>query len=274
MMKLFLFFILFIRVINSQDFHSPESRKLFADYLFCTQDYLRATSEYEEYLKFYDNDTSTFKVALGYSLIKSYEEAAKKFSEISTKSNFYHASRLEYLKTQLLLENYAALVKFPPDSNQINELKLINLSILLSDSKILERDKLLNPFLNKEKSEVEMFYKFRKDPPYKSPVIAGLMSAVIPGSGKIYADQLSEGLTALVLNGLFAFLSYNNFKHDHDFRGWIFAGAGTFFYAGNIYGSVAAAKIYNSKLDYEYKEQVLDFLESNNYFIEEYDFCN
>lgn len=273
MIKLLLFVILIIPVIKPQDFHSPESRKLFADFLFCSQDYLRAVLEYEEYLKYLENDTVSFKVALGYSFIKNFQEAAKRFSDISTNSKFYYPSRLEYLKTNLLSEYYERLTKFSADSNRISELKLINIAYLFSDSELLVKDKLLYPFYN-EKSEVEQFYEFKINPPYKSPLVAGILSAVIPGLGKIYSNQLSDGLTSLILNGLFAFLSYNSFKHAHNFRGWIFAGTGAFFYAGNIYGSVAAAKIYNSKLNFEYKEQVLDFLESNNYFIEEYDFCD
>ncbi len=126
----------------------------------------------------------------------------------------------------------------------------------------------------REKPEAIDLYDWKKNPSYKSPFLAGVLSSLIPGSGKIYADQLSEGLTALVLNSLFAFLSYNNFKHDHNFRGWVFAGVGAFFYAGNIYGSVSAAHLYNSKMDYEYKEGLKQFLEFNNYFIEDYDFCN
>ncbi len=46
------------------NFNSPENIKLFADYLFCDHDYLRAIDEYEKYLKFSDEDTVRFKIAI------------------------------------------------------------------------------------------------------------------------------------------------------------------------------------------------------------------
>jgi len=259
-MKTVFLLILFFQVSYSQNYNSPDNRKLFADHLFCTQDYLRAISEYEECLNYLDNDTISFKVALGYLRIGNYSEASERFLNIPGQSEFYCTSRLEYLKSKIFLKDFNSITDYQPDSLKINELKLMNLSNLLSNNDLFERDKFLFPFNDRAS--------------YKSLLLAGVFSSVIPGSGKIYADQLSEGLTALVLNSLFAFLSYNNFKHDHNFRGWVFAGVGAFFYAGNIYGSAAAAHLYNSKMDYEYKEGIKQFLESNNYFIEDYDFCN
>ena len=49
-------FILFTSVLPQQiDFQSPQNIKLFADFLFCDKDYLRAIDEYEKYLKLIDN---------------------------------------------------------------------------------------------------------------------------------------------------------------------------------------------------------------------------
>ncbi|MCJ7554587.1 MAG: hypothetical protein MUO34_11965 [Ignavibacteriaceae bacterium] len=273
-MKTAFLLILFFQVSYTQNYHSPDNRKLFADHLFCAQDYLRAIIEYEECLNHFDNDTISFKVALGYSRIGNYNEASERFINISGQSEFYYTSRLEYLKSKIFLEEYNSISNYQQDSLKINELKLMNLSNLLSNNDLFERDKFLFPFNDREKPEAINFYDWKKYPPYKSTLLAGVLSSIIPGSGKIYADQLSEGLTALVLNSLFAFLSYNNFKHDHNFRGWVFASVGAFFYGGNIYGSVSAAHLYNSKMDYEYKKDIKQFLESNNYFIEDYDFCN
>jgi TM2 domain-containing membrane protein YozV len=98
------------------------------------------------------------------------------------------------------------------------------------------------------------------------------MSALIPGSGKIYLGEIGDGITAFIATSLLAFLSYDNFSHNHNFRGWLFAGLGFFFYAGNVYGSVAAAQIYNAKVDYEYNLNLKEYLKSKNYFLEESEF--
>ncbi|MCW8960516.1 MAG: hypothetical protein OQK29_03065, partial [Ignavibacteriaceae bacterium] len=80
--------------------------------------------------------------------------------------------------------------------------------------------------------------------------------------------------TALLATGLLAFLAYDNFRANHKTRAWIFTGLGAFFYSGNIYGSIAAAQIFNARVNFEFKEGIKLFLEQENYFLPQYDFCN
>ncbi len=270
---IFLSFIL-NQLILPQEFHSPESRKLFADFLFCSNDYLRAIIEYEEYLKHFNNDTVIFKIALGYSEIEDYNAAIEKFSLIPEKSGFYFKSRNEYLKSSLLINDFQRILFFQDEIISPNELKLINFAYLLDGKLLPVKEKFLSVFPDDEQKIMEEFYDAKFKPIYRSPFKAGILSAIIPGTGKIYTGQISDGITSFLLNGLLAFISYNNFRNDHRFRGWVFAGIGAFFYAGNIYGSVVSANIYNTKADYEYKSRVKQYLESKNYYIEKYDFCN
>src|SRR5690606_34174570 len=121
-----------------------------------------------------------------------------------------------------------------------NQLKIIYLANLISTDKLIGRQQFMSAFDNSETVRASEFYSYKIDPPYKSTLTAGILSALIPGTGKIYTGQISEGLTAFVITSLFTFISYNNFKHDHDIRGWIFAGTGALFYAGNIYGSAVS----------------------------------
>ena len=130
------------------------------------------------------------------------------------------------------------------------------------------------PFNSSQQKTVSMLYDYKFNPPYKSPTWAGIFSAVIPGSGKMYVGEWGDGITSLVLTSLFAFLAYDNFKDDHDARAWVFTGIGAFFYAGNIYGSIASAQIFNARIDFEFKNGLKLFLEKENYFLPDYDFCN
>ena len=77
----------------------------------------------------------------------------------------------------------------------------------------------------------------------------------------------------MLATGLLAFLAYDNFRADHEARAWIFTGLGAFFYAGNIYGSIASAQIFNAKIDFDFNEGLRLFLEKENYFLPQYDFC-
>lgn len=84
----------------------------------------------------------------------------------------------------------------------------------------------------------------------KSPLLAGLMSTVIPGSGKMYAGEFADGLFSMTSVGLLAGLTYLGFRDEGigSVRGWIYASLGAIFYVGNIYGSAESAGRTNARL--------------------------
>ena len=278
----FIFIIsLFSSLIFSQqiDFNSPQNIKLFADYLFCDKDYLRAINEYEKYLSVVDDDSVHFKVAIGYSAINDQSNTYKKFSSIKISSSFYELSRIEILKS-LYLQNidssyflYADLIINSQSPFSNNAFRLKNTSLLLIKNDLPEKKIFLLPFENEEKNNLSNLYDLKNNPQYKSELWAGVLSAIIPGAGKIYTQEYGDGITAFILTGLFAYLAYTNFEHDHPTRAWIFTAIGAGFYAGNIYGSVASAQIFNARVNFEFNEEVRLFLKEKNYFVPVYDFC-
>jgi len=279
--KLIILILLFSSSVLSQqiDFQSPQNIKHFADFLFCDKDYLRAVEEYEKYLNITDDDTSQYKIALGYSLINDQTVAVQKFSLVNNSSPFYEQSRMERLKS-LFLQNFDSL--FYLSANEListnspysnNAYRLLNTSLLLTKYELPEKEKYLIPFENDEKSILNNFYDSKKNPPYKSAALAGILSAIIPGAGKIYSEDYGDGITAFILTGLFSYLAYTNFEHSHPTRAWIFTALGAGFYAGNVYGSVASAQIFNAKINFEFDEGVKLFLEEKNYFTPVYEFC-
>ena len=135
------------------------------------------------------------------------------------------------------------------------------------------KDKFLSVYNADEKKTINDFYDFKINPPTKSPLLASILSAVVPGLGKIYSDQIGDGITSFIATGLLAFLSYDNFHANHRFRGWLFTGLGGLFYAGNIYGSAAAAQIYNAKLFFNFNTSLNVYLGSQELFCPRYNFC-
>ena len=131
----------------------------------------------------------------------------------------------------------------------------------------------VKPFEFSEQEEIRTLYQMKLNPPSKNPIIASILSAIIPGAGKFYTGEISDGILAFVTTGLFSFLAYDNFKADHNFRGGLFSGLAVMFYAGNIYGSFASAQIFNAQVKYEFNLRIDSFLSSKNYFIPPYDFC-
>jgi TM2 domain-containing membrane protein YozV len=275
MKKIIFPFILFSITINSQTpnpFYLPENIRKFADHLFTEKDYLRSVFEYEKLLQYGKNDTIEFKIPVAYQLMGKYDLALQGFSEINKESVYYDESEKEYCKTLLLSARYDELQNKLTRNDVKDYQRLLYLSYLFTSAKLPGEQNFLNAFPSSEKENLQDFFNEKRDPPYKSSLLAGLFSTIIPGSGKIYLGEIGDGVTAFIATSLFAFLSYDNFRANHNFRGWIFSGIGVFFYTGNIYGSVAAAQIYNAKVDYEYKKKLKDYLNDKNYFMERNDF--
>ncbi len=262
---------------DSINFHSPENKKKFADYLFCEGDYLRAVEEYESICDLYRNDTVDFKIMLSYSSLGLFKKSNEIYNQFNYESVYYSDGYLISLKNKLMIEQreleYPINLSF--DSDQSKSFgKVSTISMLYAEEPMLSKEKFVLSFDKDEQSTVSKLFEFKFNPPSKSPAIAGVLSAVIPGSGKMYVGEWGDGITALLVNGLLAFLAYDNFRAKHNTRAWIFTGLGAFFYAGNIYGSVASAQIFNARINFEFDNGLKLFLEKKNYFMPEYDFCN
>lgn len=96
-------------------------------------------------------------------------------------------------------------------------------------------------FLNTYSSEPEIPLKYRN----RSPLLAATMSAVIPGAGKIYAGDLSSGVsTMLIVGALGAMTAESIVKLGiRDWRSISLASIFGLFYIGNIYGSYLSVSI-------------------------------
>lgn len=285
MRKIFVIFFLITLTADPQstsfDFHSHENIKKFADYLFCEGDYLRTIEEYTSIRNIFQSDTINLKIMLCYSNLNLYDQVfdyylSENFSE------FREDAQMLYLKNEFLLDSSVfhselpdTLFPFEMDLSVENYfLKLRSFYFIKTRLNETNREVLLKPFDELHRKEVEPFIDLSINPSYKSPALAGILSAVIPGSGKMYAGEWGDGITGFLITGLFAFLAYDNFRADHTTRAWIFTGLGAFFYAGNIYGSIAATQIFNARIDFEFSNGLNLFLEQNNYFLPDYDFCN
>ena len=274
-MKIIFLLILFSFTIKPQTsnlLHTPANTRKFADHLFSGKDYLRSVFEYGKLPEYEKNDTIEFKIPLAYQLMGKYDLALEKFLSVNKESVYYDQSVKEYYKTLLQAGRYNELQSKLANNDVKDFQRLLYLSYLFTSNELPTEQNFLEAFPLSGKESLLNFFSEKKNPPYKSSLLSGLFSAIIPGSGKIYLGEIGDGITAFIATSLFAFLSYDNFRANHDFRGWLFSGLGFFFYAGNIYGSVAAAQIYNAKVDYEYKEKLNEYLQNRNYFVPGNDF--
>lgn len=248
---------------------NAEKRKTFADYLFCEKDYLRASEEYEALRTVNKNDSLSYYIGLCFLKMNEYEEAKDHFFLLRN-SILGEESRLLLLKIAFLLndgKNESTESSFKNEEYKTASLRLttaikikerITQANLFSFGNILnENDKanFNNIFLNKERWQ------------RKSPFAAALFSAMVPGAGKIYTENYGDGITSLLVTGLFSFLCYENILAGHPTRAWIFAGLTGFFYWGNVYGSYISARNYNLEKEENLKNDFNTFIGSRNYFV-------
>ena len=78
----------------------------------------------------------------------------------------------------------------------------------------------------------------------KSPLLAGLMSAILPGSGRIYAGRALDGIMGMWMMYLVGNSAYNALKKERPIAGPLFGIAAGFVYLGEVYGGWRAAKNY------------------------------
>lgn len=81
--------------------------------------------------------------------------------------------------------------------------------------------------------------------PVKSPLTAGILAALLPGSGHMYAGHYGDGATALLLNGLFITGTIVALQQENYAVAGIVGVIGLPFYFGNIYGAANAATKWN-----------------------------
>lgn len=93
--------------------------------------------------------------------------------------------------------------------------------------------------------------------PKKSPVAAGILSAVLPGAGQVYAEHYRDGAMAFVVNGLFIAGTIIAIDDENYPAAAIVGGIGLPFYVGNIYGAANSARKWNLSLGRELHDELV-----------------
>lgn len=259
------------------DVYSPKNRLKFADHLYFEKDYLRAIGEYKEYLKASDSDTARFRFANSFLKIGRYDEAEQNFKTLFVGSSLIDEAKLFFYQSLFFSNdfnsfrtNYDNRLNYPHKYGQSLE-RLNSAFYFLGKSTLPSEAVLIKPFEDSLQTRLLYFYKMKTNPPKKNPVTAALLSAALPGAGKVYTGELTDGLIAFGATLLSGFLAVNNFQHDHQFRGWLFTGLTAFFYGGSIYGSAASAQIYNARIQFNLESEIKFFFEERNYFLPKID---
>jgi len=104
--------------------------------------------------------------------------------------------------------------------------------------------------------EIANLTKEGKSLPRRNPALAALFSALLPGSGRAYCRRLGDALYSFMLIGGTAYASRYYHLHRHPSQSLIFGSMSLFFYAGDIYGSIKGAEIFNRQAQEDLQNQI------------------
>ncbi len=100
----------------------------------------------------------------------------------------------------------------------------------------------------------------------RSPLLCGISSALLPGSGQMICGHYTDGIIALGVNGALAWLFYESLHEGNTTTSVLLGWLGLSFYGGNIYGGSRAAVTYNSARRRELLDEVTGILEDQHQF--------
>ena len=207
---------------------------------------------------FTPSDTLTFLLGWAHYNLKQLPQAREYFQGIPKGSSFYDQSLFYSTAVSAHLGDFstpvASLTGYDGPYTELRDLQLSGLALLRDDPAAFKQASQSFGFSDFALQEAEHtlcdIYNSRYVKRAKSPALAAIASAIIPGSGKIYAGKLGEGISAFLLTGVFGAITAEHWVKDGP-ANWktIVPGLlGAFLYIGNIYGSYMSVSIYNSNL--------------------------
>ncbi len=229
----------------------------YGDLFLRNKEYYRAITMF--HLAFFDSTTNSvrcrvlLKSAEAYIGAHRYESALKEYDR-AWKFCKNHR-KLLYLKGRdfFLKGDYSTAASLWANLSSPQNLLLVGIGkVLAMEGGWGEIEKYAQRVTGSEKRRVKLLLNFKNyHLKYRSPLLAAILSAVIPGAGQIYTAHYGEASLSFVVNAIFAFLTYQAVRkaeviphYGYSEAGfWGFLGMG--FYLGNIYGAALSARQFN-----------------------------
>ena len=259
-------------------YYQPENIRRFADALYRQGDYLRAAGEYQRYL-FYkpqDADQILLRIAESYRLGGRIDRTIQFLQTVLQeypRSGVTDVARYEIGYSYFLTGQYGRSLRFlqeaqsaiPEGETRWKAQQLMGLNYLMQKrwdeaSRAFYQlgSQELPPDFRQRIETYRQYAETGKRLPTKNPVLAGFLSTIVPGAGKIYAKRARDAVFSMMILGIIGWQAYDGFQRDGttSVKGWVFGTLTGVFYLGNIYGSVVAAQIHNRQVETELLEEV------------------
>jgi tetratricopeptide (TPR) repeat protein len=240
----------------------------FADHLMHDSEYFRAITEYRRFLFLYPQDPRQamihFRVGLALYRGQQYAEALQTFQEIAQRYSdtpygkqawlWQGESLLRQAQYKAAEQTYMQIIERFPD-DETTQVARYQRGWALLYQRQWHAASLQLQQITPESSLYRMAHQLAEEVldgdqlPSKSPLIAGILSGMLPGSGQLYNGRVGDALLAFFLNGLFITGIAQAITHQE----LAVAGVLSFFeagwYAGNVYGAINGAHKHNRRAE-------------------------
>lgn len=256
--------LLLFYLIASNSFAQVKDDFKFSNHLLNTKRVNESVNFLEHKLKSISNDSLDFLYGKSLFYLKKFKEAKRVFSEIPWSHSLNQETKYYYGLSKLYDGQYLS-VDFISDSLPDEELT----KIFSFGNNIIKNPHNVDTSYFKDNYENFLLLKHHKDlvnlskqisnKKKKSPFIAGLMSTIIPGTGKMYAGKIGEGFASLLLVSIFSVSTVEQFRNGgfSNPQTYLIGIPALLFYSGNIYGSYFSVNIQNIEFKEETRNEVL-----------------
>jgi TolA-binding protein len=240
----------------------------FAEALFNDGDYFRAITEYKRFLFLYPTDARAGRVQLqigrSYQHGQQWEDARKTFEEIAQRhpdAEISAEAAYRIGETSFRQGRYAqAIADLRPVAERYQQTPvgeqaryLLGWSYLRARqwpeaSQTFATIATTSPLFPSSRA-LAAAAREGEELPRKSPALAGLMSAVVPGTGHFYTGRWRDGTVALLLNGAFLAAGLEAVSAGNEAAAGLLLFFEAAWYSGAVYGAVNAAQKYNLDLE-------------------------
>ena len=260
-------FLFSSRFCNAQQFSVSEELR-FAQYLIDNNQYRDAIyvlkKQNIQNINPAASDSVNYYIGWSYFNLKILDSSYIFLSKVKDetfyhKASFYSSFDEAYEKKTSDAKNSLNTIRIENDSSlsKLRNLQYAGIALLERDyQKYDEYSKTFsyNYFpLSSEEKNFSGYCSQLKKIKKKSPLLAGMMSAVIPGSGKFYAGYKAQGIAAILTVGVLGISAAESYyrlgyKSPHFIT---FGSLFTIFYVGNIWGSALSVKL---SREHQYRE--------------------
>jgi hypothetical protein len=240
----------------------------FAEALFHDGDYFRAITEYKRFLFLYPSDERAgrvqLQIGLSYQRGQQWADARKTFEEIAQRhpdADIRAEAAYRVGETSFQQGRYAQAIadlrpvaeRYPHTSVGDQARYLLGWSYLRARqwpeaSQAFATIDATSPLFPSSRALADAA-RAGEELPRKSPALAGLMSAFIPGTGHFYTGRWRDGTVALLLNGAFVAAGLEAVSAGNEAAAGLLLFFEAAWYSGAIYGAVNAAQKYNLDLE-------------------------